>query len=85
MWKTVLFLIFTLIVVPVLTFRFDTPLTGLQQETLHTLLYVYGGAALLCFIVSSLTANYSQVISCGVSSRCLTPGSLPFTRTLSPG
>lgn len=61
MWKTVLFLIFTLIVVPVLTFRFDTPLTGLQQETLHTLLYVYGGAALLCFIVSSLTANYSQV------------------------
>jgi steroid 5-alpha reductase family enzyme len=61
MWKTVLFLIFTLIVVPIITFLFDVPLTELQQETLNTLLIVYVVAALLCFIVSTLTGNYSQV------------------------
>ncbi len=61
MWKTVLFLIFTLIVVPVATFMFDVPLTDIQQTALNTLLYVYGGAALLCFVVSTLTGNYSQV------------------------
>ena len=61
MWRTVLFLIFTLIIVPILTFNFDVPLTELQQSTLKTLLCVYGIAAGLCFIVSSATKNYSQV------------------------
>jgi steroid 5-alpha reductase family enzyme len=61
MWKTVLFLIFTLILVPIITFNFDVPLTELQFATLKILLYVYGIAALLCFIVSTITKNYSQV------------------------
>ena len=61
MWRTVIFLIFTLIIVPILTFNFDVPLTELQQSTLKTLLCVYGIAAGLCFIVSSATKNYSQV------------------------
>ena len=61
MWRTVIFLIFTLIVVPILTFNFDVPLTELQQSTLKTLLGVYGIAAGLCFVVSSVTKNYSQV------------------------
>ena len=61
MWRTVIFLIFTLIIVPILTFNFDVPLTELQQSTLKTLLCVYGIAASLCFIVSSATKNYSQV------------------------
>ncbi len=61
MWKTVLFLIFTLLVVPVVTFYFDEGLDRIQQETLHTLLWVYGISAGLCFVVSSLTDNYSQV------------------------
>jgi steroid 5-alpha reductase family enzyme len=61
MWKTVLFLIFTLLVVPVVTFYFDEPLHGIQQETLITLLWVYGISAGLCFVVSTLTNNYSQV------------------------
>ena len=61
MWRTVLFLIFTLIIVPILTFNFDVPLTELQQSTLKTLLCVYGIAAGICFIVSSATKNYSQV------------------------
>jgi len=61
MWKTVLFLIFTLILVPIITFKFDVALTDLQYTTLITLLYVYGIAAGLCFIVSTITNNYSQV------------------------
>ena len=61
MWKTVLFLIFTLILVPIITFKFDVALTDLHYTTLITLLYVYGIAAGLCFIVSTITNNYSQV------------------------
>ncbi|RZP15523.1 MAG: DUF1295 domain-containing protein, partial [Flavobacteriales bacterium] len=61
MWKTVLFLIFTLILVPIITFKFDVALTDLQYTTLITLLYVYGIAAGLCFIVSTITNNFSQV------------------------
>lgn len=61
MWKTALFLIFTLITVPVITYMYDEPLNALQAETLCTLLWVYGIAALLCFVVSTLTKNYSQV------------------------
>ena len=61
MWKTVLFLIFTLIVVPFLAFKFDDPLTTFQQATLNKLLIVYLISALACFIVSTITKNYSQV------------------------
>ena len=61
MWKVALILIFTLIAVPILTFYLDEPLTPLQSETMITLLSVYGIAALLCFVVSSITNNYSQV------------------------
>src|SRR5690606_11059483 len=61
MWKIALILIFTLVAVPVVTFMYDEPLNSLQWETLTTLLYVYGIAAGLCFIVGSLTDNYSQV------------------------
>lgn len=61
MWKQVLFLIFTLIIVPIITFKVDVPLNEKQQSTLYLLLGVYGIAAALCFIVSTFTKNYSQV------------------------
>lgn len=61
MWKTVLFLIFTLIIVPIISFKFDQGLTDLQSETLMVLLIVYGITAFLTFLVSTLTGNYSQV------------------------
>ncbi len=61
MWKSIVFLIFTLIVVPFITFNFDVPLTELQLTALHTLLYVYAITTVLTFIVSSITKNYSQV------------------------
>ena len=61
MWKTVLLLLFTFIVVPVLTFYFDVAPTGLQWEILKTSGTVYLVFASLCFIVSTATKNYSQV------------------------
>jgi steroid 5-alpha reductase family enzyme len=61
MWKTVLALLVTIIVIPILAFSFDEPLTGLQHQVLIKLVVVYLAAALLCFVVSSLSKNYSQV------------------------
>ena len=61
MWKTVLLLIFTLILVPIFIFLYDDPLTNVQIQARNTLLAVYIIAAVLCFIVSSVTDNYSQV------------------------
>lgn len=61
MWKTVLALLVTIIVIPFVAFRFDDPLSALQSGTLIKLVIIYLLAALLCFIVSTLSKNYSQV------------------------
>jgi len=61
MWKTVLGLLVTIIVIPILAFTMDEPLTAFQNEVLVKLLIVYLAAALLCFVISSLSNNYSQV------------------------
>jgi steroid 5-alpha reductase family enzyme len=61
MWKTVLFLLFTLIIVPLVTFQFDEALSDLQYATLMELVAIYLIAAGLCFVVSTISKNYSQV------------------------
>ena len=61
MWKTALFLVFTLIIVPIITFQFDEPLTTLQLTALMKVVWLYLGMALICFLLSSFTKNYSQV------------------------
>lgn len=61
MWKIALFLIFTLVAVPTFTILYDEPFSVLQWESLKTLLWVYAIAAGLCFVVSVITDNYSQV------------------------
>lgn len=61
MWKTVLALILTIIVIPILAFTMDASVTVFQKEILHNLFIVYLAAALLCFVVSTLSRNYSQV------------------------
>ena len=61
MWKTALFLILGLVVVPIIAFQVDEPLNDLQTQTLETLVYIYLVAAGLCFVISTLTKNYSQV------------------------
>ena len=61
MWKTALALLVTLIVIPILAFTLDEPLTAMQQGALKELVMVYLAAAILCFVVSTLSGNYSQV------------------------
>lgn len=61
MWKTVLLLIITFVVVPVIALKFDTPLTEFQEITLYKLFWLYVFLAFLCFVVSQLSKNYSQV------------------------
>ena len=60
MFRTALILIFTIIVVPFMAFKFGAPLTSLQLEVLTTLMYTCLGISLACFIVSELSKNYSQ-------------------------
>ncbi len=61
MWKLVLLLIFTLIVVPILAFSFDDPITLEQKAALTQVVSIYLIAALACFLISTISKNYSQV------------------------
>ncbi len=61
MWKTILLLLLTIIVLPILAIRFDDPLSLFQKEILNDLVMVYLAASIGCFILSSLSKNYSQV------------------------
>lgn len=61
MWKTVLALLVTIIVIPFIAFKFDDALTVLQSSTLTKVVVVYLIAAFLCFLVSTIANNYSQV------------------------
>lgn len=61
MWKTVISLVLTLIIVPICTYVLDVPLTEAQKGILDILLAVYLVSATLCFVVSTLSKNYSQV------------------------
>jgi steroid 5-alpha reductase family enzyme len=61
MWKTILLLIITLIIVPIIAYQVDKPLSEIQNATLLKLVSIYLIVALLCFVLSSLLKNYSQV------------------------
>lgn len=61
MWKTVLLLLVTIILIPFLALRLDVPLSLDQQAILKDLLWVYIVTAAMCFITSTITGNYSQV------------------------
>lgn len=61
MWKTVISLVVTLIIIPICTYLLDVPITPEQREILDVLLAVYLVSALLCFVVSTISKNYSQV------------------------
>lgn len=58
---TILFLIFTIIVVPVTTFYFGTPLNDLQWDVLADSSWILGGVIAYCFIVGEISGNNSQV------------------------
>ncbi len=61
MIKTIIILILTLIIVPIVSFYFGEPLTELQTQILWNSVYICIGVAMTCFIVSELTRNNSQV------------------------
>jgi steroid 5-alpha reductase family enzyme len=61
MGKTALLLIATLLVVPVLAFVFDRPLTPDQVALLTDVSWLMLGVALACFVVGEVTGNVSQV------------------------
>jgi steroid 5-alpha reductase family enzyme len=58
---TILLLIFTVIVMPIVSFYFGTPLNTLQVEVLWSTAYILAGIIAYCFIVGELTMNNSQV------------------------
>jgi steroid 5-alpha reductase family enzyme len=62
MLGTILLLIFTVVVVPITSFYFGTPLTDLQNDILFNhLLYIVAAVIAYCFVVGELSKNNSQV------------------------
>ncbi len=61
MARTILLLLLGFVVLPVLVWRFDAPLTAWQVSILKTAALGTALTALACFVVSQLTGNYSQV------------------------
>ncbi len=61
MLLTILLLIFTVVVLPIVTFYFGTPLTALQLQVLMNTIYIVIGVVAYCFIVGELSGNNSQV------------------------
>lgn len=61
MWKTVLFLIVTLIGAPIAAYFFDVPFTEIQKKIAWDVSLIYLITAILCFVISSIAKNYSQV------------------------
>lgn len=59
--KTAIFLIITLIAVPVITWFFPLVPGKKEWETLHVLLWVAAAAGFFCFVVGEWTGNNSQV------------------------
>lgn len=61
MIKTILVLLFTVIVVPIISFYFDKPLNPEQHAILLSVVYICGAVAGTCFLLSEITRNCSQV------------------------
>ena len=58
---TILLLIFTLIIVPLVCFNFGITPTDLQWAILYQMLYILSGVIAYCFIIGELAKNNSQV------------------------
>lgn len=60
MIRTASLLILTIIILPIIAFKFDQPLDDVQQHMLLTTTYTMLASAAICFIVSEITRNCSQ-------------------------
>lgn len=61
MLRTILFLLATLLALPIISWYSDAPLRPEQWVLLQNLGWIMLGVALICFVVSEITGNYSQV------------------------
>ena len=61
MLLTILLLIFTVIVMPIVSIYIGTPLNALQNEILWDVSYIVAGVIAYCFVVGELSRNNSQV------------------------
>ena len=61
MLSTILILILTVIIVPVMSFYFGTPLSDLQSDVLSTMSISVSIVVAYCFIIGELSKNNSQV------------------------
>ena len=61
MIRTITLLIATLIAIPLASFYFGNPLNALQIHALHVAICIMLLTSLICFVVSELTRNCSQV------------------------
>ena len=61
MIRTIVLLIATLIAIPFASFYFGNPLSHLQTHALYVVIRIMFITSLICFVVSELTQNYSQV------------------------
>lgn len=58
---TILLLIFTVVILPLVSFYFGTPLNTIQYEALISTAYIVAGVVAYCFVIGELTGNNSQV------------------------
>jgi steroid 5-alpha reductase family enzyme len=61
MLSTIILLIFTVIVVPFVSFYFGTPLNEVQEHVLYGVSMIVAGVIAYCFVVGELSKNNSQV------------------------
>jgi steroid 5-alpha reductase family enzyme len=61
MLKTIFLLLFAVIVIPIVAFKFGDPLEPAQKEMLMNMTYLMIGVASTCFVLSLITDNCSQV------------------------
>jgi len=59
--KVASLLIVTLLIVPVISYFFGTPLGNLEWQALKTVIYVALGVITYCFLIGEITDNKSQV------------------------
>lgn len=59
--STAILLIITLLIVPIFSYYFGTPLSQLELNALYTVIKMTAAVAIYCFVVGELTNNNSQV------------------------
>lgn len=60
MLGTILLLIVTVVVVPLVSFFYGEPMSTTQELIMHDMIYIVGGVIAYCFVVGEISGNTSQ-------------------------